>query len=192
MTESQDKKKYTSGIRKIFVQKLLKKVLSEIIDSNAKNILDVGCGEGFPDRFLLDRDKDLKIVGIDSSSGSLMKAKKKNPEAEYQEGDIYNLEQFSHKFDLILAMEILEHLTTPEKALAQIQFPAQKAIISVPYEPWFSIFSLFLGKYVKSLGRHPDHVNCWNKKTLTTLLKKYYPQVKILFAFPWLIGICKK
>ncbi len=191
MIESQDEKKYRNRIRKIFVNCFLKNVLSEIEFSGAVDILDLGCGEGFPHHFFLKRKKQLRITGVDLNNDRLEKARKRNRQANYLQGDIYSLKN-NKSYDLLLMMEVLEHLRNPKEVLPKIRKFAPLAIFSVPYEPWFSIFSFSLGKYLTTLGKHPDHVNFWNKKTFRDLLKEYYPQVKISISFPWLIAVCKK
>ena len=191
MTRSQDEKKYGHKIRKIFINCFLKKVLSEIELGGAVDILDLGCGEGFPHHYFLERKRELRITGIDLNSDLLEKAKNRNPLVNYFLGDIYSLKN-NKCYDLLLMMEVLEHLINPKEVLLKAREIAPLAIFSVPYEPWFSIFSFFSGKYLKTLGKHPEHVNFWNEKTFKKLLEEYYPQVKILISFPWLIAVCRR
>jgi len=106
-------------------------------------------------------------------------------------GDIYSLKN-NKCYDLLLMMEVLEHLINPKEVLLKAREIAPLAIFSVPYEPWFSIFSFFSGKYLKTLGKHSEHVNFWNEKTFKKLLEEYYPQVKISISFPWLIAVCRR
>ncbi len=45
---------------------------------------------------------------------------------------------------------------------------AGSVVVSVPHEPWFRVGSLIRGKYVRTLGNHPEHINHWNPRTLAT------------------------
>ena len=60
--------------------------------------------------------------------------------------------------------------------------------MSVPFEPYFRIGSLLRGKYVRSLGNHPEHVNHFNRKSLQALLEPAVALQTIEVAFPWLIA----
>ena len=191
MGVSQDDQKYNSKVRKIFVNSLMKNILSQIVQSQAINIIDIGCGEGFPHHYFLNRRKELKITGVDLNKESINKAKNKNPQASYWQGDIYSLKVDS-KFDLVLVMEVLEHLRNPQEALFEVKKVAPLAIFSVPHEPWFSFFSFVSGKYLKTWGKHPDHLNFWNRASLKQILKNYYSQVKVYPSFPWLMAVCRK
>jgi len=191
MTKTQDEEKYQNKLRKVFINLLLERILKEIKNSCSEKILDIGCGEGYTHQYFLGKENNLKITGIDLNQELLKKAKDKNPEVCYQKGDIYSL-KIKEKFDLVLLTEVLEHLKDYQKGLTQVRELAPIGIFSVPYEPWFSVFSFLSGKYLKTLGRHPEHLNFWNKKTFKDLLLEYYSEVKIIVSFPWLIAVCKK
>jgi 2-polyprenyl-3-methyl-5-hydroxy-6-metoxy-1,4-benzoquinol methylase len=191
MLKSEDQKKYDNKIKKLLINNFLNSIYFFINKFNVSNILDIGCGEGYPDNFFLNKNSNLKITGIDSNSSFLKKAKIKNPKVNYLIGNIYDLSFIKNKTDLVLCMEVLEHLKDPQKALSEIKKKSQKTIISVPYEPWFSIMSLFSGNYLRNFGRHPDHINSWNKKRFKQFLLHQYDDVKIKISFPWIIGICK-
>lgn len=193
MVSSQDQKKYSSLVKLIFIKRLMRRIIDEVDKSGARKILDIGCGEGYPDHYLLDRfGSKLEILGIDFNPDLLELAQMKNPEARYLKQDIYQLEFTKNQFDLILMTEVLEHLGNPLKALLKVNLFAPTALISVPYEPWFSVFSFLSGSYLKSIGKHPDHVSFWNKESLRDILSKIYREVNVIISFPWLIGVCKK
>ncbi len=191
MARTQDEIKYSDKVRKVLINGLLKKVLQQIQKLKAKEILDVGCGEGFTHQYFLGKDKSLKIVGIDQNKDLIEKAKKRNPLVSYFSNDLFSLKD-EQNYDLLLMMEVLEHLEEPKKALLKINNLCKKAIFTVPYEPWFSVFSLLSGKYLKTLGKHPEHLNFWNPKTLKKFLEEGYSEVSVLVSFPWLIAVCKK
>ena len=193
MVSSQDQKKYSSLVKLIFIKRLMRRIIDEVDKSGARKILDIGCGEGYPDRCLLDRfGGKLEILGIDFNPDSLELAQMKNPEAKYQKQNIYKLKFAKNQFDLILMTEVLEHLDNPLEALLKINSFAPTTLVSVPYEPWFSVFSFLSGSYLKRLGKHPDHISFWNKESLRDILSKAYSEVNVSIFFPWLIGVCKK
>lgn len=191
MVKTQDEIKYSDKARKVLINELLKKVLQQIQKLGGEEILDIGCGEGFVHQYFLGKEKSLKITGIDQNRGLIGRAKKRNPSVNYFQQDLFSL-KIKQEYDLLLMMEVLEHLKEPQKALRKIKEISSKAIFTVPFEPFFSIFSLLSGKYLKTMGKHPDHLNFWNRKNFKNLLTEYYPDVKVLISFPWLIGVCKR
>lgn len=184
--------KYTSRhpLRRFLVGYFLAKIFAEIEKKKHQSILDIGCGEGQADKFFLRRNPLLKIIGVDVDSKSLEKAKVNCPQMTTKKADIYQLPFSADFFDLVLCIEVLEHLEDPSKALEEIKRVGRsQAIISVPNEPLFSLVSFLSGKYLKNLGRHPDHIQFWSERKFEELLKKYFSRAKVETAFPWLIGL---
>src|SRR6185503_4035992 len=92
-------------------------------------------------------------------------------------------------FVLVLCLEVLEHLDDPAAAVRELaRVAAAGVVVSVPFEPWFRIGSLLRGKYVRTLGNHPEHVNHFNRRSLATLLEPALDILTIRTAFPWLIA----
>jgi len=74
---------------------------------------------------------------------------------QYQ--DIMNMTYEDNKFDTVCALEILEHVVNPIKALSELKRVAKKRIIiSVPFEPVFSLLRL-----------------SWEKEHLIALTEKF-------------------
>lgn len=85
------------------------------------DLLDVGCGAGF-----LTNEFGYcarKVVGLDQSKESLNIAKKYDPsqKVEYIYGNAYELPFENDSFDVICAMDFLEHVNSPEKVVKEIQ-----------------------------------------------------------------------
>lgn len=194
-SKSLNQQKYTSRhpLRRFFLYRFLTKILSEIEKEKPQSILDIGCGEGEADKFFLKRNASLKVLGIDIDSEALKEAKINCPQIEIKKADVYKLPFPDNSFDLVLCLEVLEHLEKPDEALKEIKRVCyNKAIITVPNEPLFSLASFFSGKYLKSLGKHPEHRHFWSRGEFKNLLKKYFPKVEVKKAFPWLIGIASR
>ena len=179
-------------MKSFFTRRLLDEISEVISKEKVKTIIDIGCGEGYPDNFLLAHNPLLKIVGIDIDCRAIDMARKKNPGIKYEEGDIYNLSGKENGFDLALVLEVLEHLGDAEKAVQEVKKVAPRAIFSVPQEPLFSMASFVSGNCVKSGGKHPDHINFWDKDSFRKLLQKEYIEVETKTVFPWIIAYCRK
>lgn len=190
-TNSRNYKKYTNKnpLMGLVISHFMDQV-KQLVDSvDINNILDVGCGEGFVMNSL---DKE-NIVGIDISEKALTIASIKNPECSFCTGDIYNLPFDNNGFDLVIALEVLEHLDKFEIAINEINRVAIKyCIFSVPNEPYFKIMNLLRGKNITRFGNDIEHVQSWNTKEFVILLKKYFKVIEVKTPFPWTLVLCQK
>lgn len=177
-------------IKKFLISLFFKKIYQEINKVNPENIIDLGCGEGFLENFLLKKRYKAKITGVDINPNSIKYAQKNNPGVKFLVDDIFNL-KIKEKFDLALMLEVLEHLSQPEKALKTSKNLSKNLLISVPWEPWFSWLYLLVGLNLKRFGKHPEHCQFFNSQSLENLLKKHFKSVKIKSNWPWLIALAE-
>lgn len=195
MNKSQDSVKYLTlnPLKKILINRFLGNIDFYIKKFHPKTILDVGCGEGFVDQFLIKKNPQYRISGIDISPESIRLAKKRVPELLARQGNVYNLSFKDNSFDLVICMEVLEHLDKPQKAIKEIRRVSKKyCLFSVPNEPIFSFLSLLSGSYIKRLGRHPDHINYWSKKSFQNLIQRYFNKIIMYTYIAWIIAIGEK
>jgi ubiquinone/menaquinone biosynthesis C-methylase UbiE len=166
------------------------KIREELKSLHFQSFLDAGCGEGL----ILNSLHDLlpeKTSAFDSNSQSVRIASEKVRNCSFFVADIYHLPWNDDSYDLTLCCEVLEHLQKPEKALQELcRVTKQTLILSVPFEPWFQLGSLFRGKYVKTFGNHPEHIQHWNPNSFKFLLNKFSSSIKINISFPWIQAIC--
>ena len=154
-------------------------------------VLDAGCGEGET----LDRLAGVlpeSPVGIDLNPESVRFAGERLPAARLSVANLLELPFADHEFDLVLCLEVLEHLPDPGAGLSELaRVSGRDIVISVPHEPWFRLGSLARGKYLKTWGNHPEHVNHWNPRTLREFLSQQVEVVEIKTSMPWLIAWCR-
>jgi 2-polyprenyl-6-hydroxyphenyl methylase / 3-demethylubiquinone-9 3-methyltransferase len=96
-------------------------VISEIskrFGSNAK-VLDVGCGAGFLCNALA--EKGFAVSGVDVSESSLDIARKHDTtqRVEYLRANAYQLPFQDKSYDVVCAMDVLEHVEEPEKLIQE-------------------------------------------------------------------------
>lgn len=72
------------------------------------HILDVGCGNGWKSRYMLDRG--YRVTGIDLSDGMIDLARQQAPEAEFIVMDLADIDQVCGNFDAIFAQAVLLHI----------------------------------------------------------------------------------
>jgi SAM-dependent methyltransferase len=101
---------------------------------NTKSVLDVGCGRGEPMRFLR-REAHTLRVGADIFMPYLLEARRSSTHDWYVMCDVRKLPFVTKVFDVVLCLEVLEHLDRDEgvRLLADMERIARKrVIISTP------------------------------------------------------------
>jgi 2-polyprenyl-3-methyl-5-hydroxy-6-metoxy-1,4-benzoquinol methylase len=155
---------------------------------NPETVLDAGCGEGET----LERLGGLlsgSVTGIDLNPESVEFTAKRIPSGGFQVADITDLPFEDDSFDLVLCLEVLEHIPDPAPALAELARVCRgDIVISVPSEPWFRLGSLARGKYLKGWGNHPEHVNHWNPRSLRSFLETGTEVASVQRSTPWLVA----
>ena len=148
-------------------------------------ILEVGVGEGEVSDRLGARWPDATICGVDLPDPELAghwSTKAFDPLF----GDIGRLPFADGTFDLVLAIEVLEHVSYPELALAELDRVARRdLVVSVPRERVWSVANLARGKYVLDLGNTPGHINHWSKRAFADLVGRRFDVRAVHSPFPW-------
>jgi len=159
--------------QKFLIDNFYRTVISVLKPIDVKKVLDVGCGEGFTLNKFQEEGIGEKLTGIDYSDDALELGAKIYPQLELKKGDIYDIKEKNNSYDLVIATEVLEHLEYPEKALKElIRISSKYLLLSVPNEPLFIMANLLRGKYLRSFGNHPEHINHWTFKGFEKFLKK--------------------
>jgi ubiquinone/menaquinone biosynthesis C-methylase UbiE len=155
-------------------------------------MLDVGCGTGYiTDKIV--SSMNTALICCDMDRDRILFARS-HFHLETVLADITCLPFKSSSFDTILAVEIIEHLPDPEKALKEIsRIMTKNAVITVPHDPFFMMANFFRGKNLRSFGNPTDHVNHYNGRSLRSLLQKFFHKVDISSnAFLWLLARVEK
>ena len=94
--------------------------VDRVIRSGATSVLDIGCGPGQVASFL--RDKGLKrYLGIDLSPVAIDLAKSQCPGFDFLTANVFDTDVFTTvKYDTVLCMEFLEHVTEELQVLKRI------------------------------------------------------------------------
>lgn len=151
---------------------LTKHVIELLTKGKNKIILDVGCGNGYLVRLLV--ENGFNAFGIDASESGINITKKYHPDRFYIQ-DINSKvlpKDLQHiNFDTIISTEVIEHLDSPKNF---IDF-CRKIILITPYHGYLknSIIALS-GKWDThhTVIWEGDHIKFWSKKTLTRLLNE--------------------
>lgn len=178
-------------VKKALVQRFLNKVYGELTDPPPVSLLDLGCGEGYVLAYWRRLGLKSRLTGVDLDERALRRAQKRLPGARFIKADLTQL-NLRQKYDTVLLMETLEHLKEPARALVTACRLGRRVIVSVPWEPWFSLFSLLSGRYLTRLGFHPDHRRFFTPRSFKKLIAATTGNYRLTHAWPWLIAIIEK
>ncbi|NQS90069.1 methyltransferase domain-containing protein [Patescibacteria group bacterium] len=189
-----DGKKYTRLEFEQLVAQLLNqarndsRILTALKMVEGKKVLDLGCHIGIFSNILAENAKD--VVAIDSLQEEIEKARIFNQRAEidYKYGDIFEMNLADNEFDSIVFLEVLEHVSEPERFLKEflrILKPGGSLIISTPNALSYIniLYNLFFFSKKKRLrhidslssehrntGTQLDHIYSWDFRTLLRYL----------------------
>jgi len=151
----------------------IKAVLAKISDSDAKSVIDLGCGEGKLLKDLI-KDKSIeRIAGMDVSIRSLEIARRrigmdrlpsriKDKVSLFHGSLMYKDKRFAG-FDAAVVMEVVEHLDPPRMAaLEKVLFKHAKPktiIITTPNREYNAMWD----NLPKGAMRHSDHRFEWTR-----------------------------
>lgn len=95
-------------------------VLSKTYGNRPLRILDLGCGAGLLSNWLAQRGH--LVTGIDANLESLQVAQQRDGsgQATYLLGDARSIPCADSSFDVVCAMDLLEHIENPEQVIAEI------------------------------------------------------------------------
>ncbi len=147
--------------------KTMRKVF-ELCGSGHK-ILDVGCGDGFIGRILMDNGND--VVGVEIHDEPIREARKKG--MKVIKARAQKLPFKSNTFEIVVMAEVIEHFLETEAALAEVRRvlkPGGRVIITTPNFASFRDRILVLFGKLQAFSQHKDHVKFFNKERLIKVL----------------------
>lgn len=162
--------------------------------TGAREVHEVGCGEGHLTRLL--GQERLDVRGSDVSPEVIEEARARTRregwEIPFRVADLFDLQPERDGAQLIVCCEVLEHLDDPETALKALTRLARPWLIaSVPREPLWRVLNLIRGSYVRRLGNTPGHVQHWSKSGFIEYLSEYARPVEVRSPMPWTMVLAK-
>jgi ubiquinone/menaquinone biosynthesis C-methylase UbiE len=152
------------------------------------SVLDVGCGEGVLTEQWADRIAPGRIMGIDLEDPKLAAewTTRQRPNLTFAPMEVERLQFGDGEFDLVAATEVLEHVSDPDRALAEMARVARRhLLVSVPHEPLWRALNMARGAYLSALGNTPGHLNHWTRRAFVRLLGRYGDVAEARSPFPW-------
>lgn len=158
----------------------------------AREILEIGCGEGHITQLLL-KNTDAKILATDISKSMIDLTRKtlNDERISYQVGQLETF-KCENRPDLVVCCEVLEHLPDPVSGLRSLRsFEANWYLLSVPREPIWRAMNMARGAYLSDYGNSPGHLQQWSKHSFVRLVSQFLEVVQIKSPLPWTVLLCR-
>jgi SAM-dependent methyltransferase len=188
--------KYTARnpIARLLVDRFLANLLDLAQRSGARQVHEVGCGEGFLCTMLAQHG--FTVRGSDVASAAIATARGRAAElalpASFGVVDLYDLAPDRDGAELVVCCEVLEHLADPVRAVALLARLAQpQLIVSVPREPLWRLLNLARGRYWRGLGNTPGHLQHWSTAGFLALLAQHLEVRVVRTPLPWTMALCR-
>ena len=148
-------------------------------------VVEVGAGEGHVTGRLTERFPDADVIGLDLPDESLTEHWREAGVAMFY-GDATRLPFADGAVDLVVCLEVLEHVPGPERALAELaRVCGGTAVLSVPREPIWRAGNMARGRYLRDLGNTPGHLNHWSARSFERFVSTQFTIEQTTRPLPW-------
>lgn len=187
-----DKYGTSNPVERRIMQGFLRSLDAALPPAGVTSVLEVGVGEGDVSERVRSRHPAAAVVGVDLPDDALAthwrRRRLHNAFASASE-----LPFRDRQFDLVLAIEVLEHVFDPAAALAEIARVAQGTVVlSVPCEPLWRVLNLARGKYARDLGNTPGHIQHWGPRSFPRLVGRHLDVIEVRRPLPWTMVVARR
>ncbi len=169
--------------------------LADLLERAApSSILDVGCGEGVLTHQWASALDGGRVVGLDLADPKLEAEwrGRRRDNLTFMTGHAAELPFAAGEFDLVAAIETLEHVPDPRRALGEMaRVAARHLLVSVPREPVWRALNVARGAYLRQLGNTPGHVNHFSRSGFRRLLSERGELIELRSPFPWTMALVR-
>jgi SAM-dependent methyltransferase len=142
----------------------VKRVVQLVVQSGARTVLEVGCGDGWNCAQLV--NAGLEVTGVDLSTNAIEHARRMVPQGRFLCGDTRDrdfLGEFAHDFDAVILVEVIEHIPPADcidaiRNITRYVKPGGAFVLTTPS--------------TNCPNKNPQHYRHFDEKTLRELAKK--------------------
>ncbi|MGF1464878.1 MAG: class I SAM-dependent methyltransferase [Sandaracinaceae bacterium] len=159
-----------------------------------RTLLEVGCGEGYMLEVIAEAGLGVSLHGVDVSTRAIEDARERlGGQARLEVLDARDLARAGETYDLVLMLEVLEHLERPADMLPILaSLTGEHVLLSVPWEPIFRGLNFLRGKHVRALGNDPEHVQHWGRAGFLRFVETRFDVLEAPFVFPWTMALARR
>ncbi len=182
-----------SGRLAHFAVSRFRKKLESLLDKiQVETVIEAGCGEGYiVENILSPRYPDLQAFDLDMGRAAYLK--QNNPAMRVFRGNLHHVPIADNAADLVLCLEVLEHVGEPELSLKELhRITRRYAILSVPNEPFWRIANMLRGAYWSEWGNTPEHINHWSIWSFKRFVSRYFNILETATPVTWTFILAEK
>ena len=143
------------------------------LTESSSTVLDIGCGEAETVRLLT--KLGYCVVGVDVSLEILLESKMRYSEASFVQQDFtFQLPFADGSFELVLCLEVFEHLFSPKDLSCEIRrvlVPGGTLICSVPYHGLLKNIITALIAFERHYRIDNPHIRFFTDRTFQRMIK---------------------
>jgi ubiquinone/menaquinone biosynthesis C-methylase UbiE len=148
-------------------------------------VVEVGAGEGRVTERLVERFPDATVIGLDLLDDDLA--------GDWDDlglpmffGDATRLPFTDGSIDLVVGLEVMEHIPRPDSALQEIERVCRHTtVLSVPREPIWRAGNMVRARYLGDWGNTPGHVNHWSSRSFERFVATRFEVEAVRRPLPW-------
>lgn len=181
-------------VRRLFWNRIHESVKSAEIKDNYR-VLDAGCGIGYLLRVIRDKNQKCRLYGIDINEN----ISRLDLDANIQIADLRKLPYKDSFFDVVFALDVLEHLKNPNEAILEIRRVLKKSgklVITGPTESLAYKLGRFIIKGTFSMDTGPCSAHYYSiyeiekfikQNKFEIIKKKNIPRIPLLSLFKLMV-----
>ena len=161
-----------------------------VTGATPRSLLDVGCGEGVLTAEWAAALPRARVVGVDVADVVEVAPAANLSFATVAPAPPLHFPDAS--FDLVAAVESLEHMADPEGAVAEMARCARRhLLVSVPREPLWRALNLARGAHLRRLGDTPGHRQHFSARSVGAVLGRHGAVVARRLPVPWTVFLVR-
>lgn len=187
------KYKNPNPIQRWLIERFYNTIIDMIAKTNGNSLLDAGCGEGLSIQKISRKKQEFRIYGMDLSFPAIQLAKNLRIQSMFIQGNVLNLPFKDESFQVVICLEVLEHLERPDQGLRELsRVSGRFVLLSVPNEPYFQIANFLRGKNLSRWGDDIGHLQHWSANGYIKFINRQIAVIANRTSFPWTIALCQK